>query len=212
MDKLDQLFKKVIGEQQEPYDPSAWDSLSKRLDGGLPPKTNPFLKWGLPSAAIIIGISLATWYFSDTTSPVSTPHATSPKHASIETQEQRDAKDKDLNFKPQQKNLPENHSGEVNLPENPKGNDLTITDNIDNSEPEKETPIVQPDKLTPSNPKLIETKKLDNSENFSSIVLPSCAGELIEVKNSNNFEVIIKGEKVNVTIAANSTKKISFGS
>jgi len=211
MDKLDQLFKKVVGEQQEPYDPSAWDSLSKRLDAGLPPKSNPFLKWGLPSAAIVIGISLATWYFSDRTSPVSTPHATSPKQAKIETQDQRNSKDADVNVKSQEKNVPLNDSGEEYIPENAKANEVTIHDDIDLVEPEKVTPIAQGEHLTPNKPNAIESKKLENSENHSFIAFPSCAGEFTELKNSNSYEVIIKGDKVNVSIAANSSKKISFG-
>ena len=46
MDKLDQLFKNAMDSQAEPYDPAAWESLSKRLDKQLPPKSNPFKKWG----------------------------------------------------------------------------------------------------------------------------------------------------------------------
>jgi len=51
MDKLDDLFKKAIESHTEPYDPTAWEALEKRLDSQLPPKTNPFKKWGLPGAA-----------------------------------------------------------------------------------------------------------------------------------------------------------------
>ena len=82
MDKIDDLFKKAIESHTEPYDPSAWEALEKRLNGQLPPKTNPFKKWGLPGAALVIGISLATWYLTDSSTPVSTP--ISPKTASTE--------------------------------------------------------------------------------------------------------------------------------
>ena len=82
MDKLDDIFKKAIESHTEPYDPKAWEALEKRLDGQLPPKTNPFKKWGLPGAALVIGISIATWYLTDSSTPVSAP--ISPKTAAIE--------------------------------------------------------------------------------------------------------------------------------
>jgi hypothetical protein len=82
MDKIDDLFKKAIESHTEPYDPAAWEALEKRLDGQLPPKTNPFKKWGLPGAALVIGISFATWYFTDSSTPVSAP--ISPKTATTE--------------------------------------------------------------------------------------------------------------------------------
>ena len=65
MNNIDDIFKDALESHVEPYDPQAWESLSKRLDKGIPPRSNPYLKWGLPSAVIVLGIAVGSWFISN---------------------------------------------------------------------------------------------------------------------------------------------------
>jgi len=207
MDKLDKLFKKVIEQKHEPYDPSAWESLSKRLDAGIPQNSNPFKKWGLPGAALVIGISIATWYFISTNSPVSSPVASSPNNTQIENKQQPRINDQVV-----PKQLPKKKDQVVfNTETNEvptKGNDLVIIDNIvGQNNVEEPVKLIAVDGSKPRNEEIESTKPVKIA-GYNSIALPLCEDQYSEVKNTNSFDVTISGENFSETILSNSSKKI----
>ena len=208
MDKLDDLIKKAIESHTEPYDPTAWESLEKRLDGQLPPKTNPFKKWGLPGAALVIGISIATWYLTDSSTPVSPP--ISPKTAAKEDHK-TDVKAHVNPIKNANQQPSITFHEETNEPI-PSEHELTIIDTVEppvvNESPTLKQ--VNNDEL-PSN--AIDHVEHTNSKGLSEynpILLPNCAGISSDVKNTNAFEVTLKSDGMLLSIAPNSSKKLEL--
>jgi hypothetical protein len=209
MDKLDQIFKNAMDSQVEPYDPSAWEALEKRLDGQLPPKSNPFKKWGLPGAALVIGISLATWYLTDSSTPVSAP--ISPKAATVEPSK------KEVSHKETPATNREDQPKialyqETNTPL-PTPNELIITDTEERVALQeipslKDAPVeeLQSKSLEP-----IDHQKPKELFTFNPIVLPICAGISSELKNTNGFEVTLKNDQVTRSIAPNSSVNVELG-
>lgn len=207
MDKLDQLFKKVIDQHAETYDPKAWESLSKRLDSGVLPKSNPFKKWGLPGAAIVIGVSLATWYFSDTSQPVSSPP--SPKVSAIETPKDVETPQDSQN---NNEKLVTTTTHEASLEEPKHVGYITVHDTqdevIEPVLPTIETPKIDP--ITARTVKPISNPDPKIISSFVALSFPSCEGKNIEIKNTNSTDLILRGEHVNYTLFANASKILSF--
>ena len=208
MDKLDNLFKKAIESHTEPYDPKAWEALEKRLDGQLPPKTNPFKKWGLPGAALVIGISLATWYLTDSSTPVSAP--ISPKTAAIEDHK-TDVKTH-INPIKNTKQQPAITFHEKTNEPIPSEHELRIIDTV-------EPPIVSEspslkqvtkDDLPSNSIELVDHSNPKALNEYNPIILPTCAGISSDVKNTNGFEVTLKSDRMLLSIAPNSSLKLEL--
>ena len=219
MSNIDDLFKKVLDSHSEPYDPAAWENLSKRLDQSIKPGKNPFLKWGIPSVAIIVGAAIA-WYFISVEPQRTTQVAQGPKqNSSVST----NAKESQGNFKkPSQKketlpNVPkisylENQNSNTT---NPKVLPLTNTSNDGAVVKSHELPTSE--KLIPAEP---QTGKLDQDpvivdgpktvSNFKALTLPTCANDAVEVRNENNFSVLIVSKEHTVKIEANAVAKVKL--
>jgi hypothetical protein len=209
MDKLDQIFKNAMDSQAEPYNPAAWESLSKRLDKQLPPKSNPFKKWGLPGAALVIGISLATWYSMDSSNSATAP--ISPKAAAVEPSR------KELSPKENPATHTE-HQPKIALHQetNPPlatPNELINTDTeelvaVQEIPSLKEAPV---EELPSKSLEPIDRQKPKELFTFNPIVLPVCAGISSELKNTNGFEVTLKNDQMTRSIAPNSSVNVELG-
>jgi hypothetical protein len=208
MDKLDDIFKKAIESHTEPYDPTAWEALEKRLDSQLPPKTNPFKKWGLPGAALVIGITCATWYFTDSSTPVSTP--ISPKTAAIE-QHETEVKTNVNPLKNRNQQPAITFHEESNEPI-PSMNELTIIDMIEppiaNESPSLKQ--VNNDELPVSPMELVNNPNPKALNEYNPILLPICAGISSEVKNTNGFEITLKSNNLLLSMEPNSSLKLEL--
>ena len=192
MDKLDDIFKKAIESHTEPYDPSAWEALEKRLNGQLPPKTNPFKKWGLPGAALVIGISLATWYLTDSSTPVSTP--ISPKTAS--TERHKTEVKSHVNSTKKTEERPEITSHSEFLEPLPQWKESIIIDT--ESEPvynQLHSVASTIDEVPSNTVELKDSPKPKELFTYNPLVLPNCAGISSELKNTNGFEVTVKSPR-----------------
>jgi hypothetical protein len=208
MDKLDQIFKNAMDSQAEPYNPAAWESLSKRLDKQLPPKSNPFKKWGLPGAALVIGISLATWYSMDSSNSATAP--ISPKAAAVEPSR------KELSPK-ENPATPTKHQPKIALHQEtnaplPAPNELINTDTEELVAVQipslKEAPV---EELPSKSLEPIDRQKPKELFTFNPIVLPVCAGISSELKNTNGFEVTLKNDQMTRSIAPNSSVNVELG-
>lgn len=208
MDKLDNLFKKAIESHTEPYDPKAWEALEKRLDGQLPPKTNPFKKWGLPGAALVIGISLATWYLMDSSTPVSAP--ISPKTATTEHPKAEDKTHgnpiKNTNQQPAITFHEETNEAI------PSANELTIIDTVEPPIVSESPSLKQVNNVElPANTlEVVDSPKPKALHEYNPIILPTCAGISTDVKNTNAFEVTLKSDRMLLSIAPNSKIKLEL--
>jgi hypothetical protein len=207
MDKIDDLFKKAIESHTEPYDPAAWEALEKRLDGQLPPKTNPFKKWGLPGAALVIGITLASWYFIDSSTPVSAP--VSPKTAT--TEHHKTEMKTHVNSAKKTEEQPKIISHSEFLEPLPQWKESIILD----TEPEPVYNQLHSISSTidaiPSN--LVELKDSPKPKElftYNPLVLPNCAGISSELKNTNGFEVTLKSNSILLSMEPNSSIKLEL--
>jgi hypothetical protein len=207
MDKIDDLFKKAIESHTEPYDPSAWEALEKRLNGQLPPKTNPFKKWGLPGAALVIGISLATWYFTDSSTPVSTP--ISPKTAS--TERHKTEVKSHVNSTKKTEERPEITSHSEFLEPLPQWKESIIIDT--ESEPvynQLHSVASTIDEVPTNTVELKDSPKPKELFTYNPLVLPNCAGISSELKNTNGFEVTVKSNSMLLSMEPNSSIKLEL--
>ena len=207
MDKIDDLFKKAIESHTEPYDPSAWEALEKRLNGQLPPKTNPFKKWGLPGAALVIGISLATWYFTDSSTPVSTP--ISPKTAS--TERHKTEVKSHVNSTKKTEERPEITSHSEFLEPLPQWKESIIIDT--ESEPvynQLHSVASTIDEVPSNTVELKDSPKPKELFTYNPLVLPNCAGISSELKNTNGFEVTVKSNSMLLSMEPNSSIKLEL--
>ena len=207
MDKLDDIFKKAIESHTEPYDPTAWEALEKRLDSQLPPKTNPFKKWGLPGAALVIGISFATWYFTDSSTPVSAP--ISPKTATIK-QHKTEVKTH-VNHSKKKEKQPEIAMHGEYLEPLPEWKESTIIDT--ESEPvfnQLQNVSSTIDKLPSKTLEPIDSPKPKELFTYNPLVLPNCAGVPSEFKNTNGFEITLKSNNSLFSMEPNSSLKLEL--
>ena len=94
MSKIDEIFKTAMDSHSEPYNPQAWESLSKRLDGGIPPRKNPFLKWGLPTIVAVIGVASVLYLTTRNTSVPATSSKNENPKETVATQEQSNTSEK----------------------------------------------------------------------------------------------------------------------
>ena len=207
MDKLDQKFKDAMGQRSEPYDPQAWDALSKRLDGTLPNSGNPYLKWGLPSAIIVIGIAIGSWYMSSNNTVKNSETAKSEKS------EQSSRTSPVVN--------PVNHTpnkekqATITFDEDKSGTTQTPEFAEIQTENNKEIPLIP----VKADEKVNKTKitedpiQANNSEamaSFTAVKLPTCENAKYRIENTNSFEIVVRNSKNSVNIAANSSGILKF--
>ena len=219
MSNIDDLFKKAINSQSEPYNPAAWEKISKKLDAGIPARKNPFLKWGLPSVAVLVGAA-ATWYYSN--------------GSSIETSEPVLAKENNKTEQVAQNKENKQETSEVSTPEKTEQNRRNDVKNVQSSfspvfEQEKqvtettETKIAQTKDpssaatmlLQPTKTEKIEQEPIQHVdpkrlESFTALSLPSCENEGMDVQNSNAFGIVLRSKDYEVKISANSSKKVKL--
>lgn len=217
MDKFDELFKKALGNSAEPYDPTAWESLSKRLDGQIPSSKNPFKKWGIPGAAAVIGTTAALWYFTTNTPEVTKSQT---KQEVLETKAVVAANN------PVEPKITEQKSFPVHSQYNPSfiepiiieshepnpyylTEELIYTDTHNDNVGDEDRGIIQEPKiltvLSPQNDSQV-TYDMD----LSSLQMPKCLQEEVIIENKNNFQLCIIGPNYSLDIPANSSKKIRF--
>ncbi len=207
MDKLDDIFKKAIESHTEPYDPTAWEALEKRLDSQLPPKTNPFKKWGLPGAALVIGITCATWYFTDPSTPVSDP--ISPKTATIK-QHKTEVKTH-VNHSKKKEKQPEIAMHGEYLEPLPEWKESTIIDT--EAEPvfnQLQSVSSTIDELPSNTLELLDNPKPKELFTYNPLVLPTCTGVSSELKNTNGFEITLKSNNLLLSMEPNSSIKLEL--
>lgn len=207
MDKLDDIFKKAIESHTEPYDPTAWEALEKRLDSQLPPKTNPFKKWGLPGAALVIGITCATWYFTDSSTPVSDP--ISPKTATIK-QHKTEVKTH-VNHSKKKEKQPEIAMHGEYLEPLPEWKESTIIDT--EAEPvfnQLQSVSSTIDELPSNTLELLDNPKPKELFTYNPLVLPTCTGVSSELKNTNGFEITLKSNNLLLSMEPNSSIKLEL--
>ena len=207
MDKLDDIFKKAIESHTEPYDPTAWEALEKRLDSQLPPKTNPYKKWGLPGAALVIGISFATWYFTDSSTPVSAP--ISPKTATIKQHKSEVKTHVNPTEKTEKQAEIKTHS--EFLEPLPEWKESTIIDT--EAEPvfhQLQSVSSTIDELPSNTLELLDNPKPKELFSYNPLVLPTCAGVSSELKNTNGFEITLKSNNLLLSIEPNSSIKLEL--
>ncbi|MBM3164992.1 MAG: hypothetical protein FJZ80_05965 [Bacteroidetes bacterium] len=219
MSSLDDLFKKTLESQSEPYNPAAWENLSKRLDAAVPPRTNPFLKWGLPSLAVLVG-AVATWYFTSGSEVEKVQVADKNKTVRKETDVQ----------KPENaKQAPNNLDMQTPKPQEQDKFIQVETNNYDptaiafsDAQPTFRQSSGANDKTSNEPTSLQSSDEINNApvtstkegeeivNNFASLVLPTCENQPMEVHNGNAFAVIIRTKEQEVKITANSSSKIKL--
>lgn len=213
MNNIDDIFKDALESHVEPYNPQAWESLSKRLDKGIPPRQNPFIKWGLPSAVIVLGIAAGTWFITQSEGSTKKPDAPvkaktqqnqkvagSPlqKFAAEEKASNTDAKVniKDIAISSVQKelsNLATLKSSNINLGVIDKAVNSNIPSNIvaanNDVSPSQLLPTMD---ISPSS-ESIQPKSPTNLSEFASLTVPSCESESFTFENKNEFSLKVNG-------------------
>jgi hypothetical protein len=223
MSKIDEIFKTAMDSHSEPYNPQAWESLSKRLDGGIPPRKNPFLKWGLPSIALVIGVA-SVWYF---TSGKPTKTGPSGKNNEGVTNLVQNETKQQVAESDGRANLPGAHqelaaTATKNSP-NVVQQNATLHESIpqeiisDNTIKDSEIKISENDEvqLVPITSDKLENNPISNRDpkpvdEYIALLFPTCENSLQEIKNENNFTVSIQSENRTLQINAKETVKIKF--
>ncbi len=209
MDKLDQIFKNALDSQSEPYDPAAWESLSNRLDKQLPPSSNPFKKWGLPGAVLLLGISLTSWYVMNASNPE--PPQNAQKTVAVEPLK------KDDNPQEIQTRTTKEHL-KLSLHEDKNASLIDqneiVTKLTEEQVPEISIPTLR-DAVVEQNTSItfdqINEQTPKELFSFTPIELPDCAGMSTELKNTNGFEVMVKNDLMTHSIPPNTSIIIELG-
>ena len=219
MSNIDDLFKKAINSQSEPYNPAAWEKISKKLDAGIPPRKNPFLKWGLPSVAVLVGAA-ATWYYSTGSSIETSEPALAKQSNKTEQVAQIKEKKQETSEVLTSGKFEQNHRNEVkdvqssisSLPEQEKPEtELTETKITQTKDPNSaQTALLQPYKTGKIEQEPIQNDVPKRLENYTALSLPSCENEGMDVLNSNAFGIVLRSKDYEVKISANSVKKVKL--
>jgi len=219
MSNIDDLFKKAIESQSEPYNPAAWEKLSNRLEAGIPPRKNPFLKWGLPGLAVLVGAAAIGYYTSD--SPVEKAQVAKVQQRNkteelVQTSEKTNGVSNDQTTHKtkitDQNVIPLEQSSNLTDSEGAKA-EIIVSEkqstNIKEQGP-TETTILQPAQIgkTEQNPVRNDVPKL--SDSYTALILPACENDALDVQNANDFEIVLRSKDFELKITANSSKKIKL--
>lgn len=219
MSKIDDLFKKAIESQSEPYNPAAWEKLSNRLDAGIPPRKNPFMKWGLPGLAVLVGAAAIGYYTSESTiqkpqlakvqqqnkteQPVQNLDKTN-RASNDQTAEKTKITDQNLVPLEQTSKLTESEG---------TTSELLNSDNQTTKAKEQgsmEIAVFQPAQIGKMEQEPIRNDAPKISDNFTALVLPACENDALDVQNVNDFGIVLRSKEFEVKISANTTKKIKL--
>lgn len=212
MNNIDDIFKDALESHVEPYNPQAWESLSKQLDKGIPPRKNPFLKWGLPSALLVLGVAVGSWYVSNTATPVKRGAKATTGSSKKQNPEGSSANTGTPVQQPSSSNGKNPGSVQLQTAENsvPTGkvnfNCLNqTTDNfIITTVGDVPTPLVTPEtimldnKLTPAMDIIPSLEQVSGSNPkplvaFNALSVPSCANASFEFDNTNEYPLELRG-------------------
>ena len=221
MSKIDEIFKTAMDSHSEPYNPEAWDSLSKRLDGGIPPRKNPFLRWGLPSIALVVGVA-TVWYFTSGTSTKGGTYGKKPQEVinlvQNGTKQQHTPLKDPLNETGADQNLTKTLiapntmyqktvSQENKICESVNDNIIRDYENKISEKVELQLVPVISEKLNNSPIATQEPKPIDV---FIALLLPACENTVQEIKNENNFTIALQSDKESIQIKSKESVKVKF--
>jgi hypothetical protein len=215
-DPMEKHFKDIFKEHELPFDPAAWDQLSKRLDVVMPvnkPKNN--WKWYLGGAAILLSASGLLWKLSSEKTNIDLPatNATSTTVKANETEgmnpsnESNDVNQTSFNSNSQGS---EKSTASINQSQSQEIA-FTETSSSSESDPGKVNQKMSYDMKT-DNP--VPTKNSDPiiTGNNSSAVYPAvkdlCEGESIWIKNDNSQDLFLTDNSKVYPISAG--KRINF--
>lgn len=219
MSKIDDLFKKAIESQSEPYNPAAWEKLSNRLDAGIPPRKNPFMKWGLPGLAVLVGAAAIGYYTSEST-------IQKPQLAKVQQQNKTEQPVQNLDKTNRASNYQTAEKTKItdqNVIPLEQTSDLTDSEGttaeaiVSEKQSTKtkeqgstETTILQPAQIgkTEQNPVRNDAPKL--SDSYTALLLPACENDALDVQNANDFGIVLRSKEFEVKITANASKKIKL--
>lgn len=219
MSKIDDLFKKAIESQSEPYNPAAWEKLSNRLDAGIPPRKNPFMKWGLPGLAVLVGAAAIGYYTSEST-------IQKPQLAKVQQQNKTEQLVQNLDKTNQASNdqtaektkitdqnlVPLEQTSKLTESEGTTS-ELLNSDNQTTKAKEQgsmEIAVFQPAQIGKMEQEPIRNDAPKISDNFTALVLPACENDALDVQNVNDFGIVLRSKEFEVKISANTTKKIKL--
>ncbi|MFM7664739.1 MAG: hypothetical protein ACKO68_09460 [Bacteroidota bacterium] len=219
MSNIDDLFKKAIESQSEPYNPAAWEKLSNRLDAGIPPRKNPFVKWGLPGLAVLVSVAAIAYYNSESpikktqVSEVEQQNKTeqvvhNPETAKRVSNDQTSEKTKITD----QNDVPLAQTSNLSEPEGATS-EVHNSDNQTTKSKEQgstETAVLQPAQIGKMEQESIQNIAPKLSENFTALVLPTCENDALDVQNANDFGIVLRSKEFEEKISSNTTKKIKL--
>jgi hypothetical protein len=208
MSKIDEIFKTAMDSHSEPYNPQAWESLSKRLDGGIPPRKNPFLKWGLPTIVAVIGVTSVLYLTTRNTSVPATSSKNGNPKETVATQQQNNTSEEHPETKEQRNSQnPAQAKTEVGVEDSGSETNYPIERSMDHVIHDDEAKVHE-EKV----PELVKTNadKLDNTpipskqpkptEAYVAVALPTCDNVAQEVKNLNSFSITVKSNSESIPI------------
>ena len=218
MDKIDKIFKEALGNHSEPFDPSSWEAISKRLDAQMPSKQNPFLKWGIPGAAVVVCASMALWYFSSNSNETIVK-GNNAKENSIPAPSQNDTESvknpitqttskKSIQTTESEPLVTKTKTPVTLLANTTKETSTTLEANsqINPLQREAETKEeIQLEKRINSTP-----TELNAAQGYEPLALPKCVEEEVRLENKNDFDVYVVGSKFYLQIPSKSAKKIQI--
>lgn len=198
MNEFDKLIKSKLEEQEAPYDPKAWEQLSRRLDHTMPVK-GKFTKWIWSTATTIAVLGVAGLIYLN-----SENHSAHTPSSQDQTQEVVPAV------------TSSDHSHQEN---SPQGNVLSDQSAKNLQEKTAERKIYSTAQKNPGFPQAVVSKTVTTNTPTNSIVSPKedrtvdtrkeeklifpslqatyCMNDIIEIKNDNNRRIIISnGENV----------------
>lgn len=219
MSKIDDLFKKAIESQSEPYNPAAWEKLSNRLDAGIPPRKNPFMKWGLPGLAVLVGAAAIGYCISEST-------IQKPQLAKVQQQNKTEQLVQNLDKTNRASNdqtaektkitdqnlVPLEQTSKLTESEGTTS-ELLNSDNQTTKAKEQgsmEIAVFQPAQIGKMEQEPIRNDAPKISDNFTALVLPACENDALDVQNVNDFGIVLRSKEFEVKISANTTKKIKL--
>lgn len=221
MSNIDDLYKKAIESHGEPYNPAAWETLSNRLNSGIPPRKNPFLKWGLPGLIMLVGAAAIGYYTSE--SPIK---KTQVKVTKVQQQNktrelaQTSVKTNRVSNDPIAENTTITNVNKVS-PEQVNNqtesvvskNEILNSDNQTLHTKERgsmETAVLEPAQIGKIEQNPVRNNALKLSDSYTALQLPACENDALDVQNTNDFGIILRSKEFEVRITANASKKIKL--
>lgn len=216
---MENNIKESLNGYEMPYDASAWTSLSSKLDQAMPVNPKPSnLKWYLGGAAAVAAIITGSLLFKG--------QDTAKKNDLAKTSETTVSQSKDAT---QSSNSAENSTSDNNTsvsandtkdqesvngtvtgtPETEKNSSTQSATNSNSTTNQNVVP--NGNKTQNQNSGNNETPKTSDASG-KKVVVPSvsnvCLGENVTINNTNDVELILKGDDERITIAPN--KKQTF--